>query len=122
MRRLSSLNELLRQDRPVQSFRHRCLADYRPRTQSVTLAIRLDRKGNRIMRVVSLFSVFTTVMLLGGTAAASQGQTPEPDTREATVEQAQAEKAKNLHPYVPSRGERLITELSNAFVNVTTKW
>jgi hypothetical protein len=74
------------------------------------------------MRVVSLFSVFTTVMLLGGTAAASQGQTPEPDTREATVEQAQAEKAKNLHPYVPSRGERLITELSNAFVNVTTKW
>jgi surface antigen Omp85-like protein len=73
------------------------------------------------MRAVGLFSILTIVMIFG-TATVSSAQTPEPDTREATVEQAQSEKAKNLRPYVPSRGEKLITELSNAFVNATTTW
>jgi len=73
------------------------------------------------MRVVGFFSVFTTVMLLAGPTA-SRAQTPEPDTREAAVEQAQAQKARNLHPYIPSRAEQLITGISNAFTNPTTKW
>src|SRR5262245_61946641 len=75
----------------------------------------------RTMRAVGLFSVLTIVTLTG-TASVSQAQTPEPDTREAAVEQAQSDKAKNLHPYVPGRAEKLITELSNAFVNPTTTW
>lgn len=74
------------------------------------------------MRAVWLFRVFTTVLLLVGAATPSRAQTPEPDTREAAVEQAQSDKAKNLHPYVPSRAEKLITQLSNAFVNATTTW
>ena len=74
------------------------------------------------MRRVDLFNVLTTVMLLSGTASGLQAQTPDPDTRAAAVEQAQSEKAKNLHPYIPSRAEKLITELSNAFVNATTTW
>ena len=74
------------------------------------------------MRAVWLFRVFTTVLLLVVAATPSRAQTPEPDTREAAVEQAQSDKAKNLHPYVPSRAEKLITQLSNAFVNATTTW
>jgi surface antigen Omp85-like protein len=73
------------------------------------------------MRAVGIFSLFTMVMLLAGPTA-SRAQTPEPDTREAAVEQAQAEKARSLHPYIPSRAEQLITEVSNAFTNPTTKW
>jgi hypothetical protein len=73
------------------------------------------------MRAVGLFSVFT-IITLTGSATVSWAQTPEPDTREAAVEQAQSDKAKNLHPYAPSRAERLITELSSAFVNNTRTW
>ena len=73
------------------------------------------------MRAVGLYTVFT-IVTLAGTATASLAQTPEPDTREAAVEQAQSEKARGLHPYVPSRAEKLITEVSNAFVNATTTW
>jgi hypothetical protein len=73
------------------------------------------------MRAVGLFSVFT-IITLTGSATVSWAQTPEPDTREAAVEQAQSDKARNLHPYVPSRAEQLITELSNALVNTTRTW
>jgi surface antigen Omp85-like protein len=74
------------------------------------------------MRAIGFFTIVTTVNLLFGTATASRAQTPEPDTREAAVEQAQSEKARNLHPYVPGRTEQLITKASNAFANPTTKW
>ena len=73
------------------------------------------------MRAVGLFIVFTIVTLTA-TPIPSWAQTPEPDTREAAVEQAQSEKAKTLHPYVQTRAEKLITQLSNAFVNATTTW
>jgi Omp85 superfamily domain len=74
------------------------------------------------MRAVGFFGVITTITLLIGTATASRAQTPEPDTREAAVERAQAEKAKNVHPYVPSRAEQVLTKVENAFVTPTTKW
>jgi len=74
------------------------------------------------MRAVSRFVVFTTVTLVAGTATAALAQTPDPDTRQAAVERAQIEKAGSLHPYVPSRAERLITGLENTFVNNTTTW
>src|SRR6185369_9649489 len=80
------------------------------------------QQGMRTMRAIGFFTIVTTVNLLFGTATASRAQTPEPDTREAAVEQAQREKARNLHPYVPGRTEQLITKASNAFANPTTKW
>lgn len=73
------------------------------------------------MRGAGLFSILTTLTLVTRPATAA-AQTAEPDTRQAAVEQAQTEKAKNLHPYVPSRAEQLITRLSDAFVNPVTKW
>jgi outer membrane protein assembly factor BamA len=45
------------------------------------------------------------VVLLAAPLAA---QTPEPDTRAAVLAQAQAEKAKQLHPYVPGKAEHYI--------------
>lgn len=40
-------------------------------------------------------------------------QAPEPTTRQAAIEQAQAEKSKNLRPYVPNKGERIAGKLQN---------
>jgi hypothetical protein len=40
-------------------------------------------------------------------------QAPEPTTRQAAIEQAQAEKSKNLRPYVPNKGERIAGKLEN---------
>jgi hypothetical protein len=76
----------------------------------------------RIMGAVRLFGILTTVTLVSGAATAAFAQTSEPDSRQAVVEQAQSEKAGSLHPYVPSRAERLITQLENALVNATTTW
>lgn len=56
--------------------------------------------GNRSSRFVTL-----VVTLLAAPLAA---QTPEPDTRAAIVAQAQAEKARELHPYVPGKAEHYI--------------
>src|SRR5215470_7127112 len=74
------------------------------------------------MRAVGRFSVLITLTLIAGAPITAQAQTSEPDTREATVERAQSEKAKTLHPYVPTRAERLITQVENTFVNGTTRW
>jgi hypothetical protein len=76
----------------------------------------------RIMGAVRLFGILMTVTLVSGAATAAFAQTSEPDSRQAVVEQAQSEKAGSLHPYVPSRAERLITQLENALVNATTTW
>ena len=74
------------------------------------------------MGAVRLFGILMTVTLVSGAATAAFAQTSEPDSRQAAVEQAQSEKAGSLHPYVPSRAERLITQLENALVNATTTW
>jgi len=74
------------------------------------------------MGAVRLFGILMTVTLVSGAATAAFAQTSEPDSRQAVVEQAQSEKAGSLHPYVPSRAERLITRLENALVNATTTW
>src|SRR5258706_13088730 len=80
------------------------------------------RQGLRTMGAVARFAVFTTVTLVAGTATAALAQTPDPDTRRAAIEREQTEKASSLHPYVPSRAEKLITEVENTFVNSTTMW
>src|ERR1044071_7736130 len=70
------------------------------------------------MRAVGLFAIFITLTL----APAALAQTPEPDSRQAAIEQAESEKAKRLHPYVPSRAEKLTTDAENALVTKTTRW
>jgi hypothetical protein len=74
------------------------------------------------MRAVALFGVLTTLMLVVGVAPPAFAQTAEPDSRQAAMEAAEREKAKNLRPYVPSRAERLITNLENSLINGTTRW
>src|SRR5258705_9744240 len=58
------------------------------------------------MRCLGLLTLFTLVALTGS-AGVAWAQQPEPTTRQAVIEQAQAEKLKSLSPYVPTRGERL---------------
>ena len=45
-------------------------------------------------------------------APAVLAQTTEPATRESAIEQAQAEKTKNLHPYVVSKAEQLMGKVN----------
>jgi len=45
------------------------------------------------------------LLALTATNASAQEQQPEPDSRAAVIEQEQAEKATQLHPYVPNKAE-----------------
>ncbi|PWT82069.1 MAG: hypothetical protein C5B57_09335 [Blastocatellia bacterium] len=47
-----------------------------------------------------------TVLVIALMAAPAGAQAPEPDTRAAVLEQEQAEKATQLHPYVPNKAEK----------------
>jgi hypothetical protein len=51
--------------------------------------------------------------MLAGSGARAVAQAPEPTTRQAVIEQAQAEKSKDLRPYVPNKGERIAGRLEN---------
>ena len=64
------------------------------------------------MRCLVLSKLFTLIALTGS-AGVALAQQPEPTTRQAAIEQAQAEKLKTLRPYVPSRGERLAAKIEN---------
>src|SRR5262245_26185849 len=74
------------------------------------------------MRVVQLSRVCTLVWLLTGAATAALAQTPDTATRQSVIEEAQADKAGTLQPYVPGKGERLVTRLENSLLYSTTKW
>ena len=71
------------------------------------------------MRCLGLSSVFTLVILTGS-AGVALAQQPEPTTRQAAIEQAQAEKSEVLHPYIPSRGERLAARVDEILNNQRT--
>src|SRR5207249_7682764 len=49
-------------------------------------------------------------------------QEPEATTREAAIEQAQAEKAKSQHPYVPGKVEALFNRAEDILVNGVPRW
>jgi hypothetical protein len=49
-------------------------------------------------------------------------QTPQPATREATIEQAQAEKSQILHPYEPSPAERLMGKAQEFLSATENNW
>src|SRR5213594_2884313 len=74
------------------------------------------------MRSVGMYSVFAVIALVAGSATSVVAQAPEPTTREAAVEQAQAEKVKTLHPYVPGRWEALMNRVEDIMVNGVPSW
>ena len=88
------------------------------------------------MRTVDVLKLFTiaaiaaasaTVAAAQGPPAGDAGQTgaaqaaPAP-SREAAIAQEQATKARNLEPYVPSKGERIFHRLDTLLVGGTLKW
>ena len=73
--------------------------------------------------VVRMWRVFVVAVVLGaGAGTAAAAQEPEPGTREAAIEQEQAEKAKALHPYIPSKGEALLNRAEDILVNGVPRW
>lgn len=65
-------------------------------------------------RVQSFVIGAAVALLTTGLAASVTAQEP---TREAAIEQAQAEKIKDLHPYVAGKMERLLTRAEDILVN-----
>jgi hypothetical protein len=49
-------------------------------------------------------------------AASALAHTPEPATRTDVIAAEQAEKAKDLHPYVGNRAERVVNGLEEALI------
>jgi len=71
------------------------------------------------MRSVAMkFAVFIFTV---GFAAPSVAQAPEP-TRREVIEQEQAEKAENLHPYVLTVGEKVMNKVEDITVNGGLHW
>jgi hypothetical protein len=68
---------------------------------------------------LQLSTLFALALIVPGTARA---QVAEPATRQAAIEQAQAEKAKNLRPYEPGRGERLMDRIDAALTGGGRGW
>jgi hypothetical protein len=72
------------------------------------------------MRIVVLWGMFAVAIVAGpARAVAQEAQAP---TREATIEETQADKVKDLHPYVPNKAERVMNRLENAIINGPPRW
>ena len=74
------------------------------------------------MRIVGLWRLIAVVVLVAGTTTSVVAQEPEATTREAAIEQAQAEKVKTLHPYVPGKTEALMNRAEDILVNGVPRW
>ena len=74
------------------------------------------------MRTVNILGICTSLALLAATPRTVVAQTPEPDTRQAAIEQAESQKASKLQPFVPTGGERFMTKVEHTFVNPTHAW
>jgi len=74
------------------------------------------------MRAAGMSGPFTVVALAIGAATSVVAQEPEPQTREAAIEQAQAERVKDLHPYVPGKMEALLNRAEDILVNGVPSW
>jgi len=61
-------------------------------------------------------------VLTAGAATPVLAQEPEPTTREAAIEQAQAEKASELRPYTPGRAEALLNRAEASLFNGVRRW
>jgi hypothetical protein len=78
--------------------------------------------GSRSIATVEVLRLFTVVVLAAGATTSVVAQEPEPATREAAIEQAQTEKVKTLHPYVPGKVEALMNRAEDILVNGVPRW
>jgi hypothetical protein len=53
-------------------------------------------------------------------SARAQETTPPVETRTGTIEQAQAEKAKHLHPFVPGKAEEVLDRVGTILIGGTS--
>jgi hypothetical protein len=74
------------------------------------------------MRGVVVSRLVSLVVLLVGCTTSVAAQNPEPATREAALEQEQAAKSRDLHPYVPGRAEALFNRAEDILVNGVPRW
>jgi len=74
------------------------------------------------MRTVTLFVTCTSVAVLAVWTATASAQDAQPQTRQAAIEQAEAQKDTSLHPYVPTGGERFVTRLQDTFISPSQTW
>ena len=74
----------------------------------------------RSIPVVSMVKICAPFLFWAATATTALAQ--EPPTREAAIEQAQAEKSKTLHPYELSTGERLMGKAEQILTSTATNW
>jgi hypothetical protein len=68
------------------------------------------------MRTPASWRLFTVIALISVSATSAGAQQAEPPTREAAIEQEQGEKAKSLHPYIPSKTEKLLNRADDLLV------
>ena len=74
------------------------------------------------MRTGDVLRMCAMVALTAAVTSPLLAQAPEPATREAAIEQAQAEKSKTLHPYIVSTAERLMGKVGTILSGTTKKW
>jgi len=65
---------------------------------------------------------FVVVVLLTGTASFAVAQEPSTQTRDQAIEQAQADKVKDLHSYAPGKVEALFNRAEEILVNRAPSW
>jgi hypothetical protein len=65
------------------------------------------------VRTTGILKLLTALALTTGPPTVAAAQEPAASSRAATIEQAQAEKEKMLHPYVATRGERAVSKLGD---------
>ena len=74
------------------------------------------------MRLSGLFGFCTSVALVLGATTTALAQTPEPETRQSTLENAAAEKATALQPYDVTFAEKVITRIESRFTGGMVRW
>jgi len=60
------------------------------------------------MRICRVWSVCAAVLLTSGLSTIASAQDPQPPTREAAIQQQEAEKAKHLKPYELNKAEKFL--------------
>ena len=74
------------------------------------------------MRTVTLFTTCTSAALIAVSTATTSAQDAGSQTRVAVIEQAEAQKITTVQPYVPTRGERVVTRVQDTFINPSQTW
>ena len=74
------------------------------------------------MSSVRVWKLFTVAALALGAATAAAAQEPEATTRVGAIEQAQAEKSKTLHPYIPNKAEKFANRFEEIMTRGVPRW